>query len=195
MQLEARRNENGVKLMSAADLQASSSPIDILDVATLVVTASRLIGGLANLPLFKNARISLTEWLALSVLADKEGVSNKMLARSLGVTGQRANQLCTSLSEAKLISITHAEDDSRRNVIKITDTGKKQLGSLNSQLQELVSEALKGKRRSLTIAGKHMRVMMRIVHAGTPKMAVKRSMRRAMKKAEKNGTSDASREQ
>ncbi len=48
----------------------------------------RLIGGLANLPLFKTAGVSLPERLALSVLADKEGVSNKILARGLGVTGQ-----------------------------------------------------------------------------------------------------------
>ncbi|TAJ92135.1 MAG: MarR family transcriptional regulator [Reyranella sp.] len=169
--------------MTMADEPDRSSPIDILDVATLVMTASRLIGGLANLPLFKSAHVSLTEWLALSILAAREGISNKMLARSLSVTGQRANQLCTSLSEAKLISITNAEDDSRRNVINITDTGKKQLESLNLQLQELVSGALGGRSQSLKRAGKHMRLMMRIVHAGTPEMAAKLSKRRERKMA------------
>jgi len=177
--------------MRAADAQASHDPIDILDLATLVVAASRLIGGLASLPLFKNAHVSLTEWLALSVLADKEGVSNKILARSLGVTGQRANQLCTSLSEAKLISITHAEDDSRRNVIRITDSGKKQLGSLNTQLQGLFTEALRGKRRPLTMASKQMRLMLRIVQDGTPELAAKRTKRREKKKAEMDRPDDA----
>jgi len=176
--------------MRAADGQ-DSDLIDILDVVTLVLNASRLIGGLANLPLFKTAQVSLTEWLALSVLAAKEGGSNKMLAHSLGVTGQRANQLCTSLSEAKLISITQADDDSRRNVINITDAGKTQLASLNSQLQGLFSGALRGRSQSLTRAGKQMRLMMRIVRAGTPEIAAHLSKRRERKMARKGGTSDA----
>ena len=176
--------------MSAADLQPVSSASSIPHLVALVVTSSRLIGGLANLPLFKNVQISLTEWLALSVLADKEGVSNKMLARSLGVTGQRANQLCTSLNEAKLISTTHAEDDSRRNVIRITDAGRNQLGNINAQLQELVSSGLKGKRRSLIVAGKQMRYVMRIVQAGTPQKAANKLKRKAKTKPRKDGTND-----
>lgn len=178
--------------MKDSDPQVAHDPIDILELAALVITASRLIGGLTNLPLFKNAQVSLTEWLALSVLAAKEGVSNKILARNLGVTGQRANQLCTSLSEAKLISITHAEDDSRRNVIRITDTGKSQLGSLNLQLQVLLTGALAGKKRSLSIAGRHMRLVMRIVQAGSPELSAKRTKRQGKKQAVKDGTSDAS---
>lgn len=179
--------------MSAADVEAPAQ-INVLDLANLITTTSRLLGGLANLPQFKSANVSLAEWLALSVLADKDGVSNKLLARSLGVTGQRANQLCTSLGKAKLISIAQAEDDNRRNVIRITDTGKKQLGSLNSQLQELVGEALKEKRRSLVTAGKQMRLMMRIVQAGHPERAAKRTMKRERKKEKekkKDGTRDA----
>lgn len=183
-------NDDPAKVMRSADGQVSPSPVDILDVAALVLTASRLIGGLANLPLFKSAPISLTEWLALSILAAKEGLSNKMLARSLGVTGQRANQLCTSLSEAKLISITNAEDDSRRNVINITDTGKKQLGSLNSQLQKLVVEALGTRTQSLKRAGKHMHFMMRIVHAGTPETAAKQAKRAKRRELKAAGTGE-----
>ena len=177
--------------MRAAGAQDLSPQIDVLDMVALVLAASRLIGGLANLPLFKNANVSLTQWLALSVFSTKDGVSNKMLARSLGVSRQRANQLCTSLSEAKLIVIAHAEDDSRRNVITITDTGKKQLGSLNLQMLDLVSRALGGRSQSLTRAGKQMRLMMEIVHAGTPEMAAKLSKRRERRMARKVGTSDA----
>lgn len=180
-------HEDAVRAMRSVDRQPPPNPVDILDVATLVLTASRLIGGLANLPLFKSAHISLTEWLALSVLAIREGISNKMLARNLGVTGQRANQLCTSLSEAKLISITNAADDSRRNVINITDTGKEQLASLNLQLQELVLEALGTRTQSLKRAGKHMRLMMRIVHAGTPETAAEQAKRKELKMAAERG--------
>ncbi len=175
--------------MAGAESQASSSDVDILDVVTLVLTASRLIGGLSNLPLFKSAPVSLTEWLALSVLATKEGISNKILARTLGVTGQRANQLCASLSEAKLISITNAEDDSRRNVINITEVGKQHLSNLNSQLQALVLEALGARTPSLKRAGKLMRLMMRIVHAGTPELVAKQAKRREQNSAE-NGRSE-----
>jgi DNA-binding MarR family transcriptional regulator len=159
----------------AADGAAPDSAFDIRELAGLVIVASRLIGGLANLPIFKNADVSLAEWLALSVISDKAGVSNKLLARHLGVTGQRANQLCTSLEQARLISVTHAEEDSRRNVIRITDAGQAQIESLNAQLQAIVADALRGKRRSLTIASKQMRLMLRMVQAGTPETAPKRS--------------------
>ena len=177
--------------MSSADTRASDGPIDIVDLTTLVVTASRLAGGLANLPLFKSAGVSLPEWLALSVLASKDGVSNKILARSLGVTGQRANQLCTSLSVARLITITHAEDDSRRNVIRITEAGKKQLGSVNSQLQDLFTRALKGKKRRLTMASKNMRLMMRVVQGGAPKLMAKRK-KKEKKRVEQDGAGHVS---
>lgn len=159
--------------MRPADDQNSSSKIDIFDLATLVMTASRLIGGLANLPLFKNADISLPEWLALLAFSTKEGMSNKMLARRLGVTRQRANQLCTSLREASLISITPAQDDSRRNVINITELAKERLECLNRQLQEHVFGTLGTRSRSLPRASKHMQLVMRMVHAGTAEMAVK----------------------
>jgi len=153
--------------MTAADVKATV-PINILDLAHLITTASRVISGLAALPQFKQAQMSLTEWLVLSVLAEKDGVSNKMLARSLGVTGQRANQLCTSLSRTKLISVAQAEDDNRRNVIKITEAGRKQLDTVNSQLQELVARALTNKQRALVTASKQMRLIMRIVQAANP---------------------------
>ncbi len=171
--------------MKPADDQGSSSAIDIFDVATLIMTASRLIGGLANLPLFKSADISLTEWLALLAFSTKDGMSNKMLARSLGVTRQRANQLCTSLREASLISITPAQDDSRRNVINITELAKERLECLNLQLQEHVFGVLGTRSRSLPRASKHMQLVMRMVHAGTTEMAAKLSEEKEAKDAAK----------
>ncbi|MFN4016073.1 MAG: MarR family winged helix-turn-helix transcriptional regulator [Reyranella sp.] len=167
--------------MTAAEVKATL-PINILDLAHLISTASRVISGLAALPPFKQAEISLTEWLVLSVLSSKDGVSNKLLARSLGVTGQRANQLCTSLSKARLISVAQAEDDNRRNVIKITEAGRRQLDTVNSQLQELVTRALANKQRALVTANKQMRLIMRIVQAGNPGKVSQPAMLREGKK-------------
>ncbi len=71
-------------------------------------------------------------------------------------------------------------------MIKITDKGKENLGSLNSQLQDLFTRALRRKEAPLMMAGKHMRVMMQIVQAGT--RTRQRSERRNAKK--KNAAKD-----
>lgn len=149
--------------------------INAADLSVLIANMSRLLVGLGSIPPFKNSNLGLAEWVGLSVLADKDSVSNKQLARVLGVTGQRANQITTSLSKAGLISVAQSREDNRRNDIKITDAGKSRFNSINTELESLLSVALKNKERSLLSAGKHVRLMMRIVNASTPGASQKKN--------------------
>jgi len=143
----------------------ASTPVQIGvgDLALLITTASRLLTSLATAEPFKKANLGLAEWLSLSLLADKDGVSNKQLARAMGVTGQRANQLCAALSSAGLIAIGQSSDDKRTNVLKVTEKGKKQVTVLNAELQVLLATALKGREQTLTGAVRNLRRLMRFL--------------------------------
>ena len=156
--------------------------INVGDFSNLVAGMSRLLIGLASIPPFKEANLGLAEWVALSVLAEKDGISNKQLGRSLGVTGQRANQIGSSLSKAGLISIVQSTEDNRKNEIAITEAGKTQFNSINSQLKPLLSAALKNKERSLAGATKQIRLLMRIVQSTNPEKQKKKD-----KKASQGG--------
>lgn len=146
----------------------AAPPIVVEDLRSLITSASRLLFVLSTLEPFKNAGIGLAEWLTLSALANKDGISNKQLARFLGVTGQRVNQLCSALVKAKLIAIQSSAEDNRRNVIKITDAGKKQNDALNTALQAFLTMALKEKSRALPNASRNVRMLTRLVMLAVP---------------------------
>jgi len=145
--------------------------IGVGDLALLITSASRLLTSLAAADPFKNANMGLAEWLSLTLLADKDGVSNKQMARALGVTGQRANQLCAALAKAGLITIQQSSDDKRRNVIHVTAKGSKQVNALNAELQVLLETALKGREKTLTGAVAYLRRLLRLVQETTPAKA------------------------
>lgn len=144
---------------------SETDKIQIGDLTVVISAASRLLTALMNAGPFQTANIGLAEWLALSILVEKPGVSNKQLARALGVTAQRSNQICALLAKPLLISIEHSREDSRRNVLKVTAKGKKQIDSLNSELKSFLTIALKDRERSLKAAGVHLRVLTRQIQA------------------------------
>jgi DNA-binding MarR family transcriptional regulator len=141
--------------------------INVEDFAGLVANMSRLLTGLARIKPFSDADLGLAEWVTLSMLAQKDGVSNKQLGRNLGVTGQRVNQISASLTKAGLIAVSQSAEDNRANEIKITATGKARIDAVNSQLKPLLSVALKGREGAVGSAGKQLRHVMRLLQAGT----------------------------
>jgi DNA-binding MarR family transcriptional regulator len=143
--------------------------VTVEDFSSLVSGASRLLGGLSRLPAFRDAGIGVGEWLALTTLLREDGINNKVLARALGVTGQRANQICQSLSRDGLISVSQSADDNRANEIRLTSEGREKIGVVNEQLKTLLSEVLKGKERAVGGAAKQLRrlkPLIRSVKAG-----------------------------
>ena len=89
--------------MTTTEISNDKPPaeIDVENFSNLVASMSRLLTSLARLKPFSDADVGLAEWLALTTLAREDGISNKALGRSLGVSGQRANQICASLSKAR----------------------------------------------------------------------------------------------
>jgi DNA-binding MarR family transcriptional regulator len=167
--------------MTTAEADAKPpAEINVDDFAGLIANMSRLLTGLARIKPFSDANLGLAEWVALSMLAQKDGVSNKHLGRSLGVTGQRVNQICASLTKSELITVGQSADDSRANEIKITSLGRAQIDRVNSQLQPMLATVLKGRERALVSIAKQMRHVMRLVKAGkeegaTPKVGKDKS--------------------
>lgn len=159
--------------MTATENTEVKAPAEIKvdDFAGLVANMSRLLTGLARIKPFSDADLGLAEWVTLSMLAQKDGVSNKQLGRSLGVTGQRVNQISASLTKAGLIAVTQSAEDNRANEIKITASGKARIDAVNSQLNPLLAVALKGKEGAIAGAGKQLRHVMRILQAGTADVA------------------------
>jgi DNA-binding MarR family transcriptional regulator len=150
-------------------IEAEEKPpaeINIDDFAGIIANMSRLLTGLARIKPFSDANLGLAEWVTLSMLAQKDGVSNKHLGRNLGVTAQRVNQICASLAKAGLITVGQSADDSRANEIKITSLGKSQIEAVNSQLKPLLATVLKGRERTLVSIAKQMRHVMRLLKVG-----------------------------
>ena len=146
-----------------AESHAAPVEVKIEDFASLVSGMSRLLTGVARLPAFTDAELGLAEWSALMVLASKDGINNKQLAKSLGITGQRVNQITKSLTTAGLIAVSQSTDDSRKNVIAITDAGKAQLTAVNSKLLPAISASLEKRERSLQGANRNIKALMGLV--------------------------------
>jgi len=144
--------------------QADSADTDsqlLPALAGLVVGMSRLLAGLAGLPPFRNAHFSVADWVALSILSRGRPMNNRQLANNLGVTRQRANQIKTSLEQAKLVSVAQSIEDARQNVLTVTSRGHSQLKAINAELEIALSSPLKGKERALRKANSGIRVLLR----------------------------------
>lgn len=148
-----------------ADLNAPKSTSDALmgDFAHLIANMSRFIVGLAGIPLFRDAGISLSEWVALSLLKEATEIGNAQLANKLGVSRQRANQIIAVLAQANLISIVISKDDARKREIRLTASGITQLQSLNRQLNPLVSEVFGNHEKKAVALATRIQQLMRIV--------------------------------
>lgn len=137
--------------------------VTIEDFSALVAGMSRILSGLGRLQPFIDADMGLGEWVAVTTLAEKDGINNKMLARTLGVSGQRVNQICQSLSSGGLIKVNQSAEDNRSNEITITEAGRAKLNAVNLQLLPLLADALKGKERSVAVAARQLKQVMRVL--------------------------------
>jgi DNA-binding MarR family transcriptional regulator len=159
--------------------------LDVEEFSQLVVGMSRMLTGFTRISVFTDSQLSLAEWVAMTILRQRDGVTNKFLGRALGVTGQRANQICASLVRSGFVVVGQSAEDNRANDIKLTEAGKSKLDLMNSQLKPLLAGALEGKERSLAGATKHLRIVSRIVDAGRGGDPEQKKEKRKSKKAGK----------
>ena len=140
--------------------------ISVENFSGLVANLSRILAGVSRFRPFDAADLGLAEWVALMTLIGNDGISNKLLARHLGVTRQRANQIVIALEREDLIEVTQSAEDQRVNEIKVSDFGKSTLEVLNLELKPLLATTFEGKERAVTAMAKHARqVVQRVVHA------------------------------
>jgi DNA-binding MarR family transcriptional regulator len=142
--------------------------VTIKALADLVAGMSRFLTRLQDVHVFKAANLGLAEWLALSTIASSEGMNNKLLAKGLGISAQRAGQIGDALRKSGLISVVATGDESRRNVMKPTETGNAKLKELEASLWPLILQGMKGKERNLLRINKGVRGLLRVLPAPEP---------------------------
>lgn len=151
-------------LLEDKNESTSQRVLAIKDFAELVSQMNRFLVALASMPSFKSVKLGIAEWLALSVLAEADGISNKQLAKRLGVSGQRANQITTSLSRAELLSISPSIEDGRRVQLCVTPLGKRRLFALVQELEPSLARGLAGEERTVVRVLKGVKRMNSLLH-------------------------------
>jgi DNA-binding MarR family transcriptional regulator len=125
--------EGAVRENGASAPEAAPDAV-IADFGKLAASLGRLLAAFASAPAFRNSNLTLSEWIALFILDQSDLISNHQLAKRLGVTRQRAQQIVAGFVEAEFITMRPSPVDSRKNEITVTAKGKAQLASANADL-------------------------------------------------------------
>jgi DNA-binding MarR family transcriptional regulator len=133
------------------------------DFGELVVRLSRLLGRLTNLEPFKGSPFGLIEWVALSLIAQGVSKNNRQLARNLGVSRQRANQIKTALEKLRLVQAKQSDKDARISLLSLTSKGEAELQIVDAALRAELAQALSARKGALTRANKSLRLLTRLL--------------------------------
>jgi len=163
-------------VFEAVDVKQSVE-IDVQDFSRLVGDISRFLTVITQLRPFGEANIGIAEWVGLSAFSKQDEVGNEEFVRHLGAKGPRVKEIINSLVRGKLISIENSTE--KAQTVKITDSGKAKLEEVNARLRPLLSGALQGRERSLTVASRHVRYLAKSLDAGHPARSKKRKQERA----------------
>lgn len=138
-------------------------PVTSVALADIVIGMSRLLDRLAHYSPIQEGGLGLTEWAALVSLS-RGGGSNKTLARELGLTKQRVNQITDTLGAAGYLEITKSAGDGRKADIALSDAGAKQLATIDATLTPVLGKALEGHERAVSNMRKSLRVLQKAVN-------------------------------
>ncbi len=133
-----------------------------LALADIITSMSRLLDRLAHYSPLQEVGLGLTEWTALVALS-RGGGSNKSLARELGLTKQRVNQITDTLRAAGYLEITKAAGDGRKADISVTEAGRAQLAKIDANLTPVLGKALEGKERAVANLSKSLKGLQKAV--------------------------------
>ncbi len=157
----------GVSIQFGADGGKSFPAVTSLALAEIVTGMSRLLDRLAQYSPIREIDLGLTEWTALVALS-RDGGSNRSLARELGVTKQRVNQITDTLRSAGYLEITKSVGDGRRADIALTEAGRAQLAKIDATLTPVLGKAFEGKERAVAALSKSLRGLQRAVSEPRP---------------------------
>ena len=133
------------------------------DFGELVVRLSRLLGRLTNLEPFKASPFGLIEWVALSLIAKGVSKNNRQLARNLGVSRQRANQIKTALEKQRLVQAKQSSTDARISLLSLTSKGEAELQIVDAALRAELAGALGGRKAVVTRVTRSLRILTRLL--------------------------------
>jgi DNA-binding MarR family transcriptional regulator len=140
---------------------------NLADFGELVVRLSRLLGRLTNLEPFTGSPFGLIEWVALSLIAQGVSKNNRQLARNLGVSRQRANQIKTALEKLRLVQAKQSDKDARISLLSLTSKGEAELQIVDAALRTELAGALSARKTALMRANKSLRLLTRLLSPQT----------------------------
>ncbi len=144
---------------------------NLADFGELVVRLSRLLGRLTILEPFKGSSFGLIEWVALSLIAQGVSKNNRQLARNLGVSRQRANQIKTALEKLRLVQAKQSDKDARISLLSLTSKGEAELKIVDAALRAELAGALGARKKVLVRVTKSLRVLTRLLGPPTDEVA------------------------
>lgn len=163
----------------ASKVKKTFPAVTSLALADIITSMSRLLDRLANYSPLQDVGLGLTEWTALVALS-RGGGSNKSLARELGLTKQRVNQITDTLRAAGYLEITKAAGDGRKADISVTEAGRAQLAKIDATLTPVLGKALEGKERAVANLSKSLKGLQKAVtEPRAPELRAKKAGKKA----------------
>jgi DNA-binding MarR family transcriptional regulator len=130
------------------------------DIASLVAGMNRFLSNFGQHPAFREAKISLAEWLVLSMLAQKSAENSKGLIRILGLSPQRLKQILDLLKNAGLVEIAGGAP---RDAVALSEQGRVVVNTISAALQPQIVGAFKGKERVVPGVDRGLKMLYRAV--------------------------------
>jgi DNA-binding MarR family transcriptional regulator len=161
----------------------SADPDEVLE--RILLNAHRIAVSLGELGVFRNAEISVAEWVILKTLAGRKSVQIRELSLASGVSRQRFRKIVSELEEKGLVTTDQSGGEDRRiREISATARADRILSAISSNLRDLFHEEIVQRRRSF-LGAEHS--LERIAKVSRRKWLLK-------KQSERNGGAAAGRE-
>jgi len=150
---------------TADQTEESPAPPDALKetrvehIAVLIADMNRFLSNFGQNPAFKDAKISLAEWLVLTMVAQKVADNPKDLTKTLGLAPPRLKQILELLTGAGLVEIS---GDSLQGTVAISEQGQRTIETMSAALQPRIDESFRGRERSIIAFERGLKVLLRV---------------------------------
>jgi len=114
-----------------------SQDADIDTVAELITSMSRILHALSEHRALKDQNVGFAEWVMLRCISQNSGMRAPRLARRLGISPQRANQVIGELRTAGYVEVVRSSEDTRARDIAITAPGRAKLAVADREILDI----------------------------------------------------------
>jgi len=146
---------------------------DLNSVNILVSEMNRFLVRLGSSEIFQSSGIGLPEWNVLRVATRDDPVTTHEIARELGLTLRRTNEIVQGLVDSGLVILGAEESSSRARAVNAvsgrdiinTALGNEALSSINRELETAMVGALGSRVSVVERLRKNLRLLMRMTAA------------------------------